>query len=232
MLRLINPISLRARFRALNGNQAGAMAVMCLAAFLILTIVGLTLYDLSESTVEKTHLQTATDASAYSQATVQARAMNQIAFSNVGKRMTVGMVNTYVNINQWILNISHIAQWLSVVCGLAAFLFPAIAGFCQQLQQAANGAKQLYNGEDSVRDDVYGKGGRKCWVQCFSCDWGGCGWDCCQPYLKHHEWAAPVSDTQWLTGMLPAIPCGKVPVSMKFGPIKCAGSDIIKSWNS
>ena len=234
MLKQMNSENLKARCRAVNRNQKGAMAVMSLAAFLILVMVGLTLYDVSELGVEKTHLQTATDTAAYSQATVEARAMNLIAFNNVGKRMTVGMITTYVNMNQWILNISHIATYLSVVCAGAAIFFPAIAGFCAQLAQAAGGASQLYSGESSVRNDVYTKSGKKCWMECFSCSWSGCGWSCCQRYWDIHEWAAPVSDTQWLTGMLPAIPCGRVapPVGLKFGPISCAQPDIWRNWNA
>lgn len=234
MLRLMNIDALKRRLRAGDRNQKGAMAVMSLAAILIIIMVGLTLYDVAELGVEKTHLQTATDSAAYSQATVQAKSMNMIAFTNVGKRMTVGMVNTYINLNQFIHNLAQIATQMSVLCTLVGIFVPAILTFCSQLAQAASGANQVYSGENSPRGDVYSKGGQKCYMQKWGCSWSGCGWSCMKDYLPIREWAAPVSDYQWL-GLPPAIlPCGKVlpPTGVKWGPLSCANGDTRKSWNA
>lgn len=93
---------------ALGADEGGAVALMSLAAMLIIIMIVLILFDLAELGVEKTHLQTATDASAYSQATVQARGMNMLAFANTGKRMTVGMSTTYISLYQWLHNLEHL----------------------------------------------------------------------------------------------------------------------------
>ena len=100
-----------ARCHAINRDQRGAMALMSLAAILIIIMIGMVLYDVAGLGVEKTHLQTATDASAYSQATIQARSMNMIAFSNVGKRMSMGMANTYISLYQWLHSIEHLEKY-------------------------------------------------------------------------------------------------------------------------
>ena len=100
-----------ARCHRVHRDQGGAMALMSLAAILIIIMMGMVLYDVAGLGVDKTHLQTSTDSSAYSQATIQARSMNMISFSNVGKRMTVGMANTYISMYQWLKNIEHLVAY-------------------------------------------------------------------------------------------------------------------------
>jgi len=77
-------------------GEGGAVALLCLASTLILLMTGLVLYDAGWATREKVEAQVAADTAAYSQAATEARAMNHIAFSNVGKRSVVGVRNMFV----------------------------------------------------------------------------------------------------------------------------------------
>lgn len=79
----------------LHRDEGGAVAVMCLAATLIVFMVGLIVYDTGKITRSKLDAQMAADTAAYSQAAVKARSMNMAAFSNVGKRTVVGIRNMY-----------------------------------------------------------------------------------------------------------------------------------------
>ena len=109
-------------------DERGAVALMSLASILILVLMGMILFDLAEMGVDKTHLQTATDTSAFSQATVEAQSMNMMAFGNAGKRMTVGMLTTYISLYQWISNIEHLIHHSDPENPFMA----ASTGFCDQ----------------------------------------------------------------------------------------------------
>lgn len=77
---------LHQRLTAFHSNQSGAVALLCLAALLVLFMVGLTLWDAGEGARNKISAQMGADTAAYSQASVRARSMNMIAFANIGKR--------------------------------------------------------------------------------------------------------------------------------------------------
>ncbi len=121
-------------------DERGAVALMSLASILIIVMLSMVLFDLAELGVEKTHLQTATDTSAYSQATIQARSMNMMAFANAGKRMTVGMANTYVTLYQWIHNIEHLAWYSDEASNLYVDSGEAI---CDQPDLATSGPNMV-----------------------------------------------------------------------------------------
>ena len=76
-------------------SQSGAVALLCLASLLILFMCALIMYDASLVIRGKTDAHMAADTAAYSQASVEARSMNMIAFANVGKRTIVGIHNMY-----------------------------------------------------------------------------------------------------------------------------------------
>lgn len=83
------------RLALLDGNQSGAVAILCLAACMILFMTALVLYDAGHSARNKIDAQNAADTAAYSQAAVKARTMNMIMYTNVAKRSIVNLHNMY-----------------------------------------------------------------------------------------------------------------------------------------
>lgn len=76
-------------------SQSGAVALLMLAAAMILFMCALVMYDAGMIIRDKTDVNVAADTAAYSQAAVEARSMNMIAFANIGKRTVVGIHNMY-----------------------------------------------------------------------------------------------------------------------------------------
>lgn len=70
----------------LHREERGAIVLLLLAAFLIVFMTALVLYDTGRSARDKMDVQIAADTAAYSQAAVKARSMNMIAYANVAKR--------------------------------------------------------------------------------------------------------------------------------------------------
>lgn len=66
-----------------------------MATFLLLTMLSLILYDAGVMLRAKVESRASADTAAYSAAATQARAMNMIAYGNVGKRTIVGIHNMY-----------------------------------------------------------------------------------------------------------------------------------------
>lgn len=92
------------RLNALNKDQSGAVAILCLAACMILLMVALVLYDTGKMARMKIDTQNAADTAAYSQAAVKARTMNMIMYTNVAKRTIVNLYNVYVGMHTaWVL---------------------------------------------------------------------------------------------------------------------------------
>ncbi len=79
----------------LNEEQGGAVFLLCLVGILILLLMSWVLVDGILVTRDKSEVQSSADAGAYSGASVKARSMNMMAFSNVAKRSLVGVHATY-----------------------------------------------------------------------------------------------------------------------------------------
>lgn len=79
-----------------HADESGAVLLLSLAGVLILLLLSWTLYDTGQISRDKLDVQTAADTAAYSQAAVNARAMNSIAYANVAKRSAVGIHAQYV----------------------------------------------------------------------------------------------------------------------------------------
>ncbi len=86
---------IRGRIQRLDSDQGGAVFLMCLAGILILLLMSWVLVDGIFVTKDKSDVQASADAGAYSGASVKARSMNMMAFSNVAKRSLVGVHATY-----------------------------------------------------------------------------------------------------------------------------------------
>lgn len=81
----------------LHRNESGAVMLLLLAAFLILFMVALTVYDAGVAAQDKTSVQIAADTSAYSHSVVKSRSMNMIVYANIIKRMYFSYAVSYVN---------------------------------------------------------------------------------------------------------------------------------------
>ncbi len=67
-----------------------------MAAILIIMMMAWVIIDAGQGARDKVELQAQADTAAYSQASVRARAMNMIAYSNVSKRSIVGIISMYM----------------------------------------------------------------------------------------------------------------------------------------
>lgn len=95
----------------LHRSESGAVALLCLAALLILFMAVLVMFDASKATQAKTDVQIGADTAAYSAGATGARAMNMVAFANVGKRTAVGIHNMYV------YEYNAYKSWVDQMCG-------------------------------------------------------------------------------------------------------------------
>src|SRR5690554_5242355 len=110
MMNLRPPQKLRNSLQRMHRDESGAIVLLCLAACMFLFMVGLLMYDAGKVARDKVDVQMAADTAAYSQAAVKARAMNSIAFANVGKRTISGIRNMYYT--QFI----HYLDWYQGQC--------------------------------------------------------------------------------------------------------------------
>lgn len=76
-------------------DEGGAILMLALVGAMILILIANTLYDAGRAAHEKTNIQAAADVAAYSQASIKARSMNMMAYSNVAKRSIWGIHSTY-----------------------------------------------------------------------------------------------------------------------------------------
>lgn len=92
----------------LNADQSGAILLLVLAAFLILFMVAMTVFDTGKAAQDKMRVQTAADTAAYSHSVVKARSMNVIVYANIIKRFFYSYLVTYVH------------AWVAIVAEMTA----------------------------------------------------------------------------------------------------------------
>ena len=132
------------RFRELERNQSGAVALLCLAGILIILMMALMIFDVTEVANEKVHVQASADASAHSQASVNARTMNMIAFANVGKRVNVGYVAAYDAVIGWLRWLVGAGWVLTALCAIGGAFFPPLLKLCKKMAMIMAGATCVY----------------------------------------------------------------------------------------
>ncbi len=95
----------------LRRDEGGAIFLLILAAFLILFMVAMTLFDTGVAAGDKMAVQISADTAAYSHSVVKARSMNVIVYANIIKRIYYSYMSTYVNAWTAILaNAAHAAS--------------------------------------------------------------------------------------------------------------------------
>lgn len=98
---------LLSQLRRIHAEQSGAIMLLLLAAFLILFMCALVLFDSGIATQDKMDVQFAADTATFSHSVVKARGMNLIAYTNTIKRMMFSFLATYVN------------AWIAIIVTLA-----------------------------------------------------------------------------------------------------------------
>ncbi|MEZ4461908.1 MAG: hypothetical protein R3E66_19735 [bacterium] len=107
-----------------------------MAALLIIMMMAWVIYDTGDAARDALDVQAAADAATWSQSAVEARAMNMIAFANVGKRVTYGMTSFYQSLWLAYAELLALAAVLTVACWVAdVFLFGAITSICEKLTE-------------------------------------------------------------------------------------------------
>lgn len=84
------------QLKRFHGNQDGAIALLCLAGLLIIFMSTMMMWDAGKGARDKIEVQKGADAAALSQATVKARSMNMIAYTNIQKRILYGYNTLYI----------------------------------------------------------------------------------------------------------------------------------------
>lgn len=100
--------------RWFHRDRSGAVVLLCVAGCMILFMLSLIIWDAGKGARDTLDLQAAADTAARSQASIEARAMNMIAFGNVTKRSIVGLHSMYIGM--WMAY----TQWWQKRCDLCA----------------------------------------------------------------------------------------------------------------
>ena len=99
---------LRRRLAQGRADEGGAVLILCLAALLILLLISWAVLDGIFVIQDKAEVQASADVGAYSQASINARTMNMLAFTNVAKRSLVGVYGTYEGMygafEEWVID--------------------------------------------------------------------------------------------------------------------------------
>lgn len=142
------------KWSRLHRDEGGAVALLMMASIMITFMLGLVIFDAGFVAEDKLEVQAAADTASWSQSAVEARAMNMMAFANVGKRITVGIISYYEAL--WVALaaiaavtlIAMLACWAAYVALLIASLGTA-AGALEPLRQGCTTltamlAEQIY----------------------------------------------------------------------------------------
>lgn len=133
---IFSPKRIMERLRALQGNQSGAVAMLVMAATLVVLMMSLVLFDAGFAARDKIDIQVAADTAAWSQAAVEARSMNLLAFTNVAKRVTFGMMAFYEALWMAWAAILAMAIALTIACWIAnVFALGSLSTICTKLTE-------------------------------------------------------------------------------------------------
>lgn len=119
--------------KAWQSDQQGAVALLMLASLLVTFMFALVVHDVGWMAEDKMEVQIAADTASWSQSAVEARAMNIIAFANVGKRVTVGMVSYYEGLWIGVALLTAAMIVLTIACWVAAIFVWALVQTCTKL---------------------------------------------------------------------------------------------------
>lgn len=110
---------LKDRLGKMHRDDGGAVALLMMASIMITFMLGLVIFDAGFIAEDKLEVQAAADTASWSQSAVEARAMNMMAFANVGKRITVGIISYYEALWMALAGIALVTLALVVICWIA-----------------------------------------------------------------------------------------------------------------
>jgi len=155
------------KMQRFHRSESGAVVLMVLAAMLGILMLALVVMDTGQAGRDKIRVQAAADTAAWSEAAVEARSMNMIAFANVAKRVTIGMTAFYdalwlsyvellaaaiaVTLLCWIADIPALGALTPVCEKLTEF---TIAVFTIMANEASDGAAYIGLNTGYFKDDV------------------------------------------------------------------------------
>lgn len=128
---------LRAGLGRFHRGEGGAVALMMMAAAIVAFLISNVLLDAGTVTRDRIAVQAAADVSVWSQASVEARAMNMLAFANVGKRITFGITSFYEAL--WLSYAAiGVALGILLVACIALIIptFGAVTPICKMIGKA------------------------------------------------------------------------------------------------
>ncbi|AWV90380.1 TadE/TadG family type IV pilus assembly protein [Bradymonas sediminis] len=126
------------QLRRFHANQSGAIILLVLAALIMVFMMALVVFDAGEAGRDKIRVQQAADTAAWSESAVKARSMNMIAFSNVAKRVTIGMTSFYAALWVSFAELGALTAVATVAaCVLAVVSFGSLATICEKMIEFA-----------------------------------------------------------------------------------------------
>ncbi len=117
--------------RRLHSEERGAVMLALMAAFLIVFMTAMVLYDAGQAAQDKMDAQVSADTAAFSQAAIKARTMNMIAYANIAKKTFYAFDTMYT------------AAYLGMVEAAAAYSAACLSGELTKCWRAAKGAVQV-----------------------------------------------------------------------------------------
>lgn len=136
--------SVRNPVRRFHQGEGGAVLLLVLAGLLAILMMAWVVVDAGQAGRDKLRVQSAADNAAWSEAAVEARSMNMIAFANVAKRVTVGMTSYYQSLTIAYGRLLGAATTLTVACWLADILAGgALTPVCVKLSRFGTAVGQI-----------------------------------------------------------------------------------------
>ncbi len=130
--------SLQERLLRFHTDNSGAVILLVMAALLVIFMLSLVVLDTGEAARDKIDVQTAADAAAWSEAAVEARSMNMMAFANVAKRVTLGMTSFYEALWASYTELLAATVALAVACWVADFFAAGgLSEICEKITEFA-----------------------------------------------------------------------------------------------
>ena len=120
---------------------------------MILTMLTFVIYDTGMVARDKMKVQAAADAAAISQASVKARSMNMLAYSNVAKRSIFAINSTYIS------SLVAYAEWTTFMTGFANAIRPISKTAADDMGGMAQGSAVVWRNEIIEDFDMYSNRG-------------------------------------------------------------------------
>ncbi len=139
-----------------HASESGAVTLLLMAAFLILFMLAMVMYDAGQAAQDKLDVQIAADSAAFSHSVIKARGMNMISYANTIKRMIYSFAVTYVNAWAAILarlayHASRCSIWNLWSCITAALALPMVIS--EGIELVATHIDAMFSGNSRANNE-------------------------------------------------------------------------------